>query len=362
MSFANSDSCILEWCAIITFPTTPPVRTTIDILEKVDIPILLSLPQMQNLGFISNLEPESVRLTCELLYMKDERLPIPTSKHVVVDLARIVGKVPKPALRMLDSMSFAAGSLAPHESRKRSTTETGSLASQGENEKNARTAGSLAPWRKDKADSEGWFLNPSEEAEREVLAIEDITGCSLPEDMALEGDEVEGEEPSTGQSKEGDFKGEGFKRKTNPTTIEDRPYLPMAPASAKPKAKAGANKRPNCDVDAPVPGIAPRGGAVPLTPEAASEPRKGSKGKEPKSSLDKALEKIHEKLSDPAELLRIHLKHHHMNLQNFKARTSMLRIPQKIYDAYEKIVKCCESCQRFHQAPERSRISGMRAM
>ena len=50
-----------------------------------------------------------------------------------------------------------------------------------------------------------------------------------------------------------------------------------------------------------------------------------------------------------------------MNLENFKRRTSALRLPKEIYDKYEKIVKACESCQRFHKAPERSRISGMRA-
>ena len=74
-----------------------------------------------------------------------------------------------------------------------------------------------------------------------------------------------------------------------------------------------------------------------------------------------ALKKIHARLNDNAELLKLHLKHYHMNLENFKRRTSALRLPKEIYDKYEKIVKACESCQRFHKAPERSRISGMRA-
>ena len=51
MSFANSKTAWLEWCVVVTFPTVPPVTTTIDVHEKGDIPLLLSLQQMMNLGF-----------------------------------------------------------------------------------------------------------------------------------------------------------------------------------------------------------------------------------------------------------------------------------------------------------------------
>ena len=74
-----------------------------------------------------------------------------------------------------------------------------------------------------------------------------------------------------------------------------------------------------------------------------------------------ALKKIHMKLSNEAELLKLHLKHHHMNPTNFKHRTSKLQIPKEIYDKYETIWKSCPSCQKFQHAPERSRVSGMRA-
>ena len=55
------------------------------------------------------------------------------------------------------------------------------------------------------------------------------------------------------------------------------------------------------------------------------------------SSTDKALKRIHDKLRDPGELLKLHLKHYHMNLENFKRRTSCLKIPPDIYKAYDKI-------------------------
>eukprot|EP00975_Prorocentrum_lima_P026471 5564147-Prorocentrum_lima.AAC.1 len=50
-----------------------------------------------------------------------------------------------------------------------------------------------------------------------------------------------------------------------------------------------------------------------------------------------------------------------MNTQNFKRRTSMLKIPKDVLDLYEEVVKGGEQCQKRHPAPPRSRITGMRA-
>ena len=44
---------------------------------------------------------------------------------------------------------------------------------------------------------------------------------------------------------------------------------------------------------------------------------------------------------------------HDLSLENFKRRTSALEIPADIYRLYDEIVKGCESCQKFHPAPER---------
>ena len=84
--------------------------------------------------------------------------------------------------------------------------------------------------------------------------------------------------------------------------------------------------------------------------------------KAPKVSvtLPLALQRIHEKLPHPTELLKLHLKHYHMSTEQFKKRTSALKIPTKIYEEYEKVVKQCDTCQESKIAPSRSRISGMR--
>ena len=51
-----------------------------------------------------------------------------------------------------------------------------------------------------------------------------------------------------------------------------------------------------------------------------------------------------------------------MPLNVFMKRTSALNLPKHIYQRYETIVKKCESCQKSKPAPERSKVTGMRAM
>ena len=77
--------------------------------------------------------------------------------------------------------------------------------------------------------------------------------------------------------------------------------------------------------------------------------------------VGKVLSKIHARLRDKAELVKLHLKHYHMKPKNFKRRTSALKCPKDIYDLYEEVVGECPACQKHVPAPERSRITGMRA-
>eukprot|EP00975_Prorocentrum_lima_P057842 12131494-Prorocentrum_lima.AAC.1 len=64
MSVANGQKDVLERCVETYFPSNPPIKTVVDIHETGDIPRLLSLPQMQNLGFELKLAPAGVSLTC----------------------------------------------------------------------------------------------------------------------------------------------------------------------------------------------------------------------------------------------------------------------------------------------------------
>ena len=93
MSFANSESAWLEWCVTVWFPTEPPVCTTIDVHDQGDIPILMSLPQMMNLGMDLQLRPNAIHLTCKTLGYHNELLPFSISRHVILDLSRVKGKI-----------------------------------------------------------------------------------------------------------------------------------------------------------------------------------------------------------------------------------------------------------------------------
>ena len=72
MSFANSQSTVLECCVDFTFPTNPPVTTSVDVNPSGNVPILMSLSQMQNLEFDLKLKPEGYYLTCAQLGATNE--------------------------------------------------------------------------------------------------------------------------------------------------------------------------------------------------------------------------------------------------------------------------------------------------
>jgi len=82
-------------------------------------------------------------------------------------------------------------------------------------------------------------------------------------------------------------------------------------------------------------------------------------GNEPQ--VNTTLEKIYAKLRDTKELFKLHLKHYHMSSANFRKRTSALKLPKDILESYDQIVNECISCQKYVQAPTRSKVTGMRA-
>ena len=178
--------------------------------------------------------------------------------------------------------------------------------------------------------------------------------------------------------------------KHRPHTFDENCLKKKPPGKEKPLDKAGEIKmtpapkrmtKKTAPADDP---IAPKDTAKVL-PE-PSEPASGSKGpdrpsgipevievppglpkpadkKDPtvKTSLPLVLQRIHAKLESDVELYKLHLKHYHMSAEQFKRRTSALRIPAHIYDRYESMVKQCDTCQKSKVAPSRSRISGMRS-
>ena len=72
-----------------------------------------------------------------------------------------------------------------------------------------------------------------------------------------------------------------------------------------------------------------------------------------KGTLSLALHRIHEKLQSPTELLKLHF-------EQFKKRTSALKLTKGIYDKYDQIVKSRDTCSKARIAPSRSKVSGIR--
>ena len=101
--------------------------------------------------------------------------------------------------------------------------------------------------------------------------------------------------------------------------------------------------------------------AEPLPQESDDHKYRRVRGKQKDPLTVKALAKIHEKLRDKSQLLKLHLKHYHMKIEAFKRRTSHLQIPKDIYDLYETVCKECSTCANLKDKPSRSKVSGLRS-
>ena len=88
-SFANSQSSPVYEKLVIHFPTEPPCKTEIQILEEGNVPILLSLEQMRNLYMKFEHTPQVDYLTCAAFGMKNFPVPISTTNHLIIDLAEL---------------------------------------------------------------------------------------------------------------------------------------------------------------------------------------------------------------------------------------------------------------------------------
>ena len=66
-------------------PTNPPIHTDFDIVEEGNVPLLLLLPQMQNLRFKIDLTPEAVYITSPAwtcVQLRDCRTTCPESLEI----------------------------------------------------------------------------------------------------------------------------------------------------------------------------------------------------------------------------------------------------------------------------------------
>ena len=92
-----------------------------------------------------------------------------------------------------------------------------------------------------------------------------------------------------------------------------------------------------------------------LEPGRISVPLPGSE------ALTPANRKMIKRLDDKVELYKLHVKHYHMSPTQFRRRTSMLNLPDRIYEKYEEVYNKCRVCSMSVAPPPRAKISGIRA-
>ena len=277
---------------------------TVDILDKGRVPILFSVEQMRNLRMNIEHTPAGEFLTCPVFGLKRYALSVATSNHPILDVMFLARCGQKP------EHSFA------------STTK---------------------------------ITCPACNGRHRAHTYDDH--CNL-------------ERP----------KGSTVRRTGAPTRkVKDNKEEVNQPEadSEKPKQRLGPRKTPtqrqNEQKPEPVepersiaeepPIVEPSSGPKQQVIVEDDEVLPISQKKEPKikANLPLALRRIHEQLDSPVELYKLHLKHYHMSTEQFRKRTSALKIPEDIYAKYDLIVKQCDACQKEKKGPSRSKISGMRS-
>ena len=108
------------------------------------------------------------------------------------------------------------------------------------------------------------------------------------------------------------------------------------PQVIEPKSSAPARNRGKQDSESQVEKL----GSDALEPRRVSIPLPGSEVQ----AMTPAYRKMLRKLEDSVELYKLHVKHYHMSPTQFRRRTSMLGLPDSVYQKYEEMYNKCRVC------------------
>ncbi len=362
--FANSQATNCTEKMRIWFRTKPPIYTDVDIVEEGSVPILFSLPQMQNLRFRLEADPDNVYLTCKSLNYHRQPLRMSVTKHLVIDLCDIVNPVFQ--TEVADSQkevkyqgifpSFVAGEENLNDKPDSNTTES-------ENE---------------------------EEHSHVLVALSKEEVAALKAKKGYVCDRCDRKWVRTHHAlcpKRGVF---GHRRPTTentdemvPPTVPPPPVPTVQEASVRRRISRraeGTSKRYSDPDDK----MAERGASekslskAPESIEPADIPKPQSTGNPEEQGVEqeansdeqveseapdfkKSIQKLHERLSNDLELYKLHIKHYHMPPAQFKRRTDQLCLPRQIYEKYDNVCKQCKVCSTRRPGPVRSRVTGLRA-
>ena len=359
-SFANSQTATVRMSLKIHFPTTPVCTTQVDILEQGHVPILLSMGQMQNLSMKFDMTPDAIYITCEAFGLNNTLVPMSTSKHALLDLCELrINPRPYKAYGEGDNTfdnSFMAvrTAMISEEVLAKWTCPAccgDREADHTEAEGCKKQKAELATPPDDEVDD-----LENEEEEENQLPHERVGGCPACNGSHRKHTYQEGckrKEPEEKEPRTKRAEGSGSRPKSDP---DSRPFT-----TGRNLNPEGESVRTKVRITGKTAGTHERmkqSDSVVDSPEPQEE---SSARVEDPSLIKPALQRIHSKLSNKAELLKLHLKHYHMTSKQFRQRTSNLQIPKEIYDKYDEIIKSCEHCQKAMPQPARSRVSGMRA-
>ena len=300
-SFANGEQSTVKERLVIHFRNdraqTGWITTCVDILDKGKVPILFSVEQMRNLRMNIEHTPVGEFMTCPLFGMQRTALAVSTSNHPVLDIMALATSSWKP---MYSFQSEDITCPACNGKHRPHTNKEGCKRFKGSEPKPAEVP---KPAKPDSKKIVKKIIQPDSKLEVPAQPFDPDE-----EPMVASG-------PSSGSK-------DGIPRRREPQ-IEEEPEVKPEP---KVEVKLEEKKEPS-----------------------------------PKGTLSLALQRIHDKLQSPTELLKLHLKHYHMTTEQFKRRTSALKLPKEIYDKFDQITKSCDTCSTARIAPSRAKVSGIRS-
>ena len=443
--------------------------TEFDIVEEGDVPLLMSLPQMRNLGFQFELTPEKASLSCARIGMRKMVLRTAISTHLILDLqdvawymSQVHFKTPQVKSFFSQHDHFEYSQIAVkqdvheeealvtgdywqvdplrrelirhHEDKRKNLHEMNrsdetpipkdqlldERETHQEFQKSKKKVLHKDNWRTDRKrfseqSEEFWKGKTIYKIKEDYVIPDDIVRSDIdrakpfrgniddlfhPESASSVPSGVQKKKPRSLQKEEGKSisKGPSSKKievgppaakrhvgKQKPQVVDDSqsgssrkkvvvsyPKLDEEdeldirarelgldkidsdePQVIEPKPSAPARNRGKQDSESQMAKL----GSDALEPRRVSIPLPGSEVQ----AMTPAYRKMLRKLEDSVELYKLHIKHYHMSPTQFRRRTSMLGLPDSVYEKYEEMYKKCRVCSTSIAPPPRARISGIRS-
>ena len=438
--FANSQQTkCTEKLVIHMYDKSWSVHTTeFDIVEEGNVPLLMSLPQMRNLGFQFELSPQKSFLNCTRLGIWKYQLRMAKSTHLVMDFQDIAWYMSAVYFKTPEVTSFFSQN--EHFEYSQLSVETFAYATDDDWEidyhrrelirhhKTLRSqlfkiSGSKCPISSDdlestrttflemkngtkKVEKDDWraVSGPEKRFDKQwkgrtvfkikagaTLPAEELShvkSSSKPARISDPSDEVKPEhsspEEKAGKSKSSSAPAEEGKSGSSSSDLKGR----LGRKTASPSEHDNFGKEfigelekeldMELDKSDDVRKRRPKGDDVDYSPSSDDERWEKAKNKPGNESLEPrrisvplpgseaqaltpAYRKMIKRLDDKVELYKLHVKHYHMSPTQFRRRTSMLNLPERIYEKYEDVFNKCRVCSMSVAPPPRAKISGIRA-